>query len=290
MITSAAMTLVEQLVAERPELGSAAAGLEDALVEVCARAERPSVRFSREAFLAHLARHLPEGDLARALAAVHASDLFLAGACAVAAPGALETFERDYGGEVGRAVRRSGSAATVPDDVAQALREKLFAARPGERPKIAEYSGQGPLRVWVRVVVTRMVQNLSMRAPKESPLDGAAIADMPATTGDPVLDGMRERYREPFRAAFVAAVASLDMRDRVLLHQRFASHKTQEELAQEYGVHVNTVARWLARARQAVEERTRAELRRLVHVGEGEFTSILRLVGSQLDLTLGEIE
>src|SRR5580704_15693206 len=114
------MTLVEQLLAERPDLASGTNGLEEALAQVWARAERPDVRFSREAFLAHLARHLPDGDPVAALASVHAPDLYLAGACAVGAPGAIEAFERDYAGEVGRAVRRSGSAATVPDDVAQA--------------------------------------------------------------------------------------------------------------------------------------------------------------------------
>jgi RNA polymerase sigma-70 factor (ECF subfamily) len=282
------MTRVERLRAARPDLTESAAGLEEALAEVCDQARWSDVRFSEDDFLAHLALHVTEGTLPAKLGALHAADLYLAAACAARAPGALEAFEREYAIEVARAVRRFGSSAVHTDDVAQALREKLFVAKEGARPKITEYSGQGPLRVWLRVVLARMVQNLSMRAPKEAPLDGAAFADLPAPSGDPLLDAMRETYKVEFRAAFSAAVATLDLRDRLLLHQRFAGHKTQEELAQEYGVHVNTVARWLARARKAVEEATREELRRRLRVGEGEFTSILRLVGSQLDLTLGK--
>src|SRR5262249_20611221 len=144
-------------------------------------------------------------------------------------------------------------------------------------------------RVWLRVVLTRMVQNLSARGPKETPLDGALLADLPDGTGDPLLEGMRRTYRAEFRAAFAAAVGSLDVRDRVLLHQRFVSKRTQEELSADYQVHVNTVARWLSRVRKLVEDRTREELRSRLRLDEGEFTSILRLVGSQLDLSLGKI-
>jgi RNA polymerase sigma-70 factor (ECF subfamily) len=282
------MKLVECLRLARPDLDASGAELEDHLAATWEKARRQDVPFPAEAFVAHLARHLPAGDVALGIASLRTEDLYLAGACATGVRAALDVFERELAAEVTRAVKRSGSAATRADDVAQALREKLFVAKDGEPAKIAEYSGQGPLRVWLRVVSTRLVQNLSMRGPKETPLDGALLADIPASTGDPMLDALRETYRAEFRAAFSAAVASLDVRDRVLLRQRFSSKQTQEELAAEYGVHVNTVARWLGKARQTVEERTREELGRRLRLGEGEFTSVLRLVASQLDLTLGK--
>jgi RNA polymerase sigma-70 factor (ECF subfamily) len=261
--------------------------VEERLLAAWTAARREDVRFSAEEFVEHIAPHLSGADVAAALASLRGAELYLAGACAAGNRQALDAFERELGGEIGRAVRRSGSSIVRTDDVGQMLREKLFVAEPGRRPKIADYSGQGPLRVWLRIVLTRMVQNLSMRAPKESPLDGALLADLPASTGDPALDAMRETYRAEFRAAFTAAVGSLDVRDRILLRQRFSAQRTQEELALEYGVHVNTVARWLGRVRKVLEERTRDELRRRLRVEEGEFTSILRLVGSQLDLSLG---
>ena len=284
------MRLAERLLALRPDLAGDAADLDARLEAAWAAARREDVPLTADAFVAHVAPHLPPGDVLAGLATLRAGDLYLAAACASGSREGLAAFERELGAEVERAIRRSGSAATRADDVAQMLREKLFVAAPGERPKIAEYGGQAPLRVWLRVVLARMVQNLSMRAPKESPLDGALLADLPASTGDPLLDGMRETYRAEFRAAFASAVASLDVRDRVLLHQRFSAQRTQEDLAVEYGVHVNTIARWLARVRSSTTARTRDDLRRRLRVGEGEFTSILRLVASQLDLTLGKIE
>jgi RNA polymerase sigma-70 factor (ECF subfamily) len=254
-------------------------------------ARREDVPLSAEAFVAHVSSRLPEGDVIAGLASLHTRDLFLAAACAARVPGALEAFERELGGEVERAVRRSGGWAVPAEDVGQMLREKLFVGRPDAPPKIGDYSGRGPLRVWLRVVLTRMVQNLSMRGPKDSPMDGAMLAELPACSAaaDPELEAMRATYKSEFRAAFSAAVASLDVRDRVLLQQRFALHKTQEELAEEYSVHVNTTARWLARVRGLVEQRTRDELRRRLKVEEGEFTSLLRVVASQLDLTLGKV-
>ena len=63
--------------------------------------------------------------------------------------------------------------------------------------------------------------------------------------------------------------------------------RSQEDLAEAYAVHVNTIARWLARARTSLEDGVRAALRSRLKVGEGQFTSILRLVRSQLDVSLG---
>jgi RNA polymerase sigma-70 factor (ECF subfamily) len=283
------MSLVECLRRARPDLACDGAGLEQSLERAWTKARRDDVPFSAEAFVAFVAARLPEGDPKTTIESIRGSDLYLAGACTEGTRQALEAFEREFSGEVERAVRRSGSSATRPEDVAQMLREKLFVAAEGKPPKIAEYSGQGPLRVWLRVVLARMVQNLSMRGPKEAPMDGALLADLPASTGDPMLDAMRDKYRLEFKASFSAAVASLDVRDRVLLHQRFSLQRTQEDLAKDYDVHVNTVARWLGRIRTTVEERTRAELRGRLRLDEGEFTSILRLVASQLDLTLGNV-
>jgi RNA polymerase sigma-70 factor (ECF subfamily) len=265
--------------------------LQAALESAWSAEKRDDVPLSAEAFVAHVSARLAEGDVLAGLASLQMRDLYLAAACAARVTGALEAFERELGGEVERAVRRhmSRGRAVAADDVGQMLREKLFVGRPDAPPKIGDYSGRGPLRVWLRVVLMRMVQNLSMRGPKDSPMDGAVLAELPAGAADPELEAMRATYKSEFRAAFSAAVASLEVRDRVLLQQRFSLHKTQEELAEEYGVHVNTAARWLARVRKLVEERTRDDLRRRLKVEEGEFTSLLRVVASQLDLTLGKV-
>jgi RNA polymerase sigma-70 factor (ECF subfamily) len=281
-------SLVSALRAARPDLSCDAPELESRLEAWAAAARGHGVEVAPEDFIAHAATRIvqPRGDVVAAFERACLPDLYLACACVRGAPGAIEAFERAFGGEVDRAVRRAPSARVAADDVRQVLRERIFVSKGSAAPKIAEYAGRGALRIWVRVAISRIVQNMATRGPRESPLGGELLAELPAVTGDPQLDHMRALYRDPFKAAFAAALDALPLNDRVLLRQRFVAHKSQEELAGSYGVHVNTIARWLSRARQAVETRTREELATRLG-GEGDFTSVLRLIRSEIDLTLG---
>jgi RNA polymerase sigma-70 factor (ECF subfamily) len=240
-----------------------------------------------EAFARALAqRALVQEDPGAALDRLFAEDLALAFACGRGSRAAMERFEREYAGEVDRAFRRMNAGTLQASDVRQQVLEKLFV---GERPKILDYSGQGPLRVWLRVAALRLLTNLVTRAPRETPLEDELLAAEPLAGADPELEHMRNLYRAEFKQAFAAAVAALDVDDRVLLHQRFASRLSMEELAAAHDVHVNTASRWLQRARTALERAVRDDLQRRLRVSEGQLQSILRLVQSQLDITLGRL-
>lgn len=285
--------LVEQFLAARPERSaevSDAGLLEERLSTLwqAARARWPGFRVTEGDFGGWLAERVPAGaPLTEALARVQAEDLLLALACARGQREALAAFDAEYAGEVDRAVRKVGELPVGASDVAQMLRERLFVATEGRAPRIVDYSGQGPLRVWLRVALLRLVQNLAMRAPREAPVEPEALADVAVPGGDPELEHMRRLYREEFREAFRAAFSGLGEEDRLLLRQRFGRRASQEELAAAYGVHVNTVARWLARAREALERGVRESLKARLRIGDVQFASILRLVRSQLDMTLG---
>ncbi|HEY8207662.1 MAG TPA: sigma-70 family RNA polymerase sigma factor [Myxococcaceae bacterium] len=231
-------------------------------------------------------RALTQEDPAAALDRLFAEDLALAFACGQGSRAAMDRFEREYGAEVDRAFRRMNAGTLQLADVRQQVLEKLFV---GERPKILDYSGQGPLRVWLRVAALRLLTNLVTRAPRETPLEDELLAAEPLATADPELEHMRRLYRAEFKQAFAAAVAALDVDDRVLLHQRFASRLSMEELAAAHDVHVNTISRWLQRARAALERAVRDDLQRRLRVSEDQLQSILRLVQSQLDVTLGRL-
>jgi RNA polymerase sigma-70 factor (ECF subfamily) len=233
-----------------------------------------------------LERALGQEDPPAALERLFAEDLYLAFACGRGARAAVERFERDYGGEVDLAFRRMNAGSLQVSDVRQQVLEKLFT---GDRPKILDYSGQGPLRVWLRVAALRLLTNLVTRAPRETPLEDELLAAAPLHTGDPELEHMQRLYREEFKQAFAAAVGKLGTDDRVLLHQRFAGRLSLEELAASHDVHVNTVSRWLQRARSALETGIRADLQERLRVSEDQLKSILRLVQSQLDVTLGRL-
>jgi RNA polymerase sigma-70 factor (ECF subfamily) len=219
-----------------------------------------------------------------AAAADFLPEVLLAQACASGVRGAIEAFEREYFGELERAVLRSTAVRDQHADAAQLLRERLFVGAP---PRIAEYAGTGPLRLWVRVAALRMVQNLAAKAPREQAETLDSLAELPAAGADPELDHLRRHYGEQFRAAFKAAATALPPEDRLLLEQRFMKRMSQEALAKSYDVHVNTVARWIARARDGLEAGVREALVGRGGIPEAEVTSVLRLVRSQLDVSLG---
>lgn len=252
-----------------------------------ARERWKTVTVDDSAFLAWLSARLPsDRPLNEALSRLHVADLYLACGCALGAPSAITAFEREYFGELRRAVARSTRMAGQEQDIAQLLREKLFVARPEGPPKIAEYSGSGPLRLWLRVAVTRMVQNLATRGPREEAAELESLAELPHAGLDPELEHMRTLYRHQFSEAFREAAAQLSADDRVLLQERFMRRMSQEALAELYGVHVNTIVRWLKRAQETLEAEVRTALGARLGLQDEQLLSVLRLVRSQLDLSL----
>jgi RNA polymerase sigma-70 factor (ECF subfamily) len=75
-------------------------------------------------------------------------------------PAALPTFERRFLVLVPGFIGRIDSTPAFGDEVCQQLREKLFVAPAGSAPTIADYSGRGPLALWLRVVACRTALNL----------------------------------------------------------------------------------------------------------------------------------
>jgi RNA polymerase sigma-70 factor (ECF subfamily) len=213
------------------------------------------------------------------------ADLYLACACVHGDEAAIRAFEAAYFSEVGRAMARRPSAGLQRADVEQTLRQKLFVAP----ARLAQYTGRGPLRMWVRVTVTRLLHNLVERGPREAPLPDVLAEDIEAAEADPELQHMKETYREEFRAAFAEAVSRLDVGDRVLLHQTFALKLKQAALADAYDVHINTIARWLRRARGSLEREVRGALTERLEITQTQFDSVFDLVRSRLDLSLGPL-
>lgn len=208
--------------------------------------------------------------------------LVLTAACAHGLPGALEAFRERHGPDVDAALRRLGLAEAEADDVRQAVLSKLFVAG-GE--KIRGYGGRGALGGWVRAVAVRQAISMGRR---RAPLD-LANDELPAALpdlADPERDYLKARYGAQLRDALRDAVAGLPAEDRNLLRFRFVDGLTLDELARVFDVHRATVARHLARARAAVRKATLRTLRAELRVDGAEADSLVRLVRSQLDLSL----
>ena len=252
-----------------------------------ARATEPWPRVALPAgvFLPYLAQRLAGDDLEAALTQVRASDLYLACACAARDEEALRAFETSYFAEADRAIERF-RADGLGGDLRQVIREKLFVAAPGATAKIADYSGRGDLRNWLRVACVRTLLNLLARGPREELTSSESLYKVAGGAHDPELEYLKRKYRREFQVAFAAAIAELSVRDRNLLRHGFLDGLSIDEIGAAYGVHRATAARWLGAARLRLLARVRQALTERLHISEDEFDSIIRLVQSNLEITL----
>jgi RNA polymerase sigma-70 factor (ECF subfamily) len=229
------------------------------------------------------------------LDALHAEEVYLAAACAVADRPALLHFERVYMSGVRPAIARIFHDLDAQEEVAQRLRTKLFVATPDRAPKIAEYRGHGALAAWLRVAALR--EALDLRRQRSGDVDdglGALAGDEIARAGeehvrDPELALLRARYGADLRRILNEVIASLPADDRAILRLHYADGIEMELLGRMLGVHRSTISRRLANIREAVSTATRARIRETMRASTSEVESILRWADSSLDLSLHEV-
>jgi RNA polymerase sigma-70 factor (ECF subfamily) len=261
-------------------------GVEPALHALVARAraEVPTVVLDPLAFVAHVAERVTfDVKGAPILQALHAGDLWIAFGCVAGDAGALATFEAHYAAEISTALRRSFERA-IAEDAELRLRERLFLVGADEVPRLASYAGRGALRPWLRSAAVRTAIDL-MRARRELPSDPDTLGAAGAAV-DPLLASLKQRYRDEFRVAFGEATAMLTDRDRTLLRYRFVDDLSIDEIGVLYRVHRATVARWIAAIRETLFEGTRTRLMTQLAIAESDVDSILRLIDSQLDVSI----
>jgi RNA polymerase sigma-70 factor (ECF subfamily) len=100
---------------------------------------------------------------------------------------------------------------------------------------------------------------------------------------------LRQNSREQFRAAFGEAVASLTARERTLLRQHYVDRLGPGELGPLYGVHRTTALRWLEDASATLVRATRRLLSSRLRASPDDVDSLMRALGSQLDLSLRRV-
>ena len=226
---------------------------------------------------------------ARDAALEHAADLYLACACAGGDARAVASFEKRYRPEVKAALAHMQLPPAVLDEVQQQLFARLFV---GAEPKIADYSGRGPLASWVRVAAARTALTFKRRQRKHE--RGASSDDdsrlhLRSPLADPELAYMKARYRREFKAAFEQAMASLDSRDRNILRLHVLDGLNIEAIGALYRVHRATVARWIARTRDALLSETKRLLSERLRLSGRELASLMGLVQSQLEVSIGKV-
>lgn len=237
-----------------------------------------------------LARCVPEGTddagLAAAVERMSAVDLHLALACRREHAGALLRFEREQMAGLGPSVARVDGSSAFVDEIKQRLRTKLLVGDGEGPPKIAHYTGQGPLQTWLRVVAVREALS-SVRAERRRALvsDEPLMAIEASATG-PELGALKEQYREHFRAAFQEALRRLEPAQRNLLRLHYLHGLSIDELGRLLDVHRSSAARRIAKTRQDLLSSTRRGLLARLEVGRQDFDQLMGLIASRLDLSI----
>jgi RNA polymerase sigma-70 factor (ECF subfamily) len=216
----------------------------------------------------------------------HAADLRFAAACGAGDPSALAELERHHLPALRGPLAKLGLDDAGIAETLQMVREELLVARDGRAAKILDYSGRGALQGWLRSVAVRTGLRLIKTTPKHAEL----ADDHDQLAADPELAYMKRTYGEVFHRALATALGELSAKDRLLLKQRFKHQMGVVELGTQYGVNAGTISRWVQTARDALAGLTRSAMMRELGVGTVDLDSILRLIHSQLDVSLSGAE
>jgi RNA polymerase sigma-70 factor (ECF subfamily) len=248
-----------------------------------ARRAWPRLELSEGDFIEHLAQHVGAEPVA-ALTSLHAADLYLACACARGDSKAISAFEKRFFPEVADAIARLDGSGTLKDDVQQMLREKLFVGRNGGRPKIADYSGRGPLAGWACAAGLRTALSVRRQERREVPLEDEPLLELPSN--DPELEFIKSMHQRDFRVALQDAFRALTSRERNVMRLHLVDGLNIDEIGTLYRAHRSTVARWIQRSRQTLFEQTRKILMERLKLRGSELDSLFRLLHSQLDASI----
>lgn len=260
------------------------AALAAALAE--AKATWPNVGVDEDAWKAVLAELAPQPlDPAKPLGEVLVADHYLAFACAAGDPAAVAQCDAILVREAGFAADGTRMHGSVRDEATQIVRAQLLAPREAGPAAIGDYAGRGALRSWLRVCVSRELVRIAKAQQREEPLEEHLIADS-GYGDDPALEELKAKYRAELAEAFRTALTELPARERTLLRYQLIDGLTIDEVGAIFRVHRATAARWLAKIRDDLVARTRTLMAEALGVDTAEAASIVRLVQSQLDVSV----
>ena len=128
------------------------AALEGALLALCQQGQQawPGIDLPALDFVRHLSRHLPPEQAPLAfLAAVAASDLYLACACVEQLPAAVAQFLSTFGARIPNYLGRLGRNPEVVNEVRQIIATRCIVGDEAHPPALTTYSATGSLEGWL---------------------------------------------------------------------------------------------------------------------------------------------
>jgi RNA polymerase sigma-70 factor (ECF subfamily) len=244
------------------------------------------------AFLRFLAKRLQNAQrLDDALGRLHTDDLYLALACIEGSSAAIVHFDEKLQTVVRHLDRRLAQDKDVKDDFLQRVRERLLIGPERGHPYLEKYGGRSSLQSWLRTVVVRQWITLQHRerGNTNTSLESVALANLKDAACDPEMAYLKSHYLEQFRHAFRQAILDLSVRNRLVMRYHLMDRLSIDDIGKVFGVHRATVARWLGSIREALLTGTQSRLRETLNVRQEELDSIMRLLGSSLDVSFDGI-
>lgn len=244
----------------------------------------PQLEFDGTAFGAFLEERAIEGH---GLTSLHLEDLFLAWACLSQQREALAAFERFTRPLIALAIRRD---ARDTDELIHQVQIKLLVAEGTRAPRLADYTGVGPLKAFVMVMAMRCLADARRsdeRRREEHVGDGwLELASIAGSNTGPETQ-VQWAELEPHAARAVnEAMAALSVRQRTILRLHYVEGISAEALGRMYSVHRATTTRWLVDARERVLELVQQRLRSTLDVSTASLASINQTLVGGLELSL----
>jgi RNA polymerase sigma-70 factor (ECF subfamily) len=190
-------------------------------------------------------------------AAARSGELALARACLTGDAEALARLEREFGSALRAGASQIRPEPSFIEEIVARVRFSLFS---GPAPKLAAYSGRGPLSTWLRIVAARAALDTCRSEQRRRARERAAQPSSEPAFCEPGRGLDRARYGQSFGRAMRAALRALEPRQRTLLQLRYRDGLELSELGERFTVHRATVQRWLAQATSELRCRLSAEL------------------------------
>lgn len=247
----------------------------DAALGECQRAW-PEIALDPAQFAGYLAARVsPDSTLQAALSAAAIPDLYLACACVAGDAAAVAALDSTYIRRVVAAPFGSVPRVRDAEELAQRLRVRLLVAEQGQAPRIASYTGRGPLSAWLRVAAARLAVDQHRAEASDAPPTWAVLSG----PVDQELLYLKQTHADLFSAALEAALLSLSKRARTVLRLHFLEGVPVAQIATSYQVSPRSVQRWIVAAQTEVIDQLRSTL-----------ASRLEITGSQLESLMGAME
>ncbi len=250
------------------------------------RAAHPDLTVRMEAFGQYLWRC--GADVAtHALADLAIDDLYLACACAEGMPGAAAALQRQVDRTVQRAISRVLSSRDERQEAAQQTWQHLLVSEGDKPPRISHYLGHGRIESWISVVATRVAISFGRQETAERRLQKKAMAE--ATGVDPERLLIKGQIRKEFEAAVARGLARLTRRERLVMKLYLVSGMTLASVGASLGVTRQAVSNTLGRARDSILAEVHGSLRDRLKMSPKDLSSVARLLGSQLDISISRV-